>query len=123
MNERKISLGPTIAQQNHAHTRLMKRRASSERGAGPQGMVLDEVRSGTPLEPLSPYGPSKTAQTYTQGGTPLYLEPPGREPLGIDPLSNTLCPKIGAAQWTCTKDECTCHLKESIGVIKVGPIR
>lgn len=31
-------------------------------------------------------------------------------------MTNTLCPKIGAAQWTCTKDECTCHLKDSIGV-------
>ena len=29
-------------------------------------------------------------------------------------MTNTLCPKIGAAQWTCTKDECTCHLKDSI---------
>jgi hypothetical protein len=27
---------------------------------------------------------------------------------------NTLCPKIGAAQWTCTRAECTCHLKETI---------
>lgn len=33
------------------------------------------------------------------------------EPL---PTGNTLCPKIGAAQWTCTREECTCHLKESI---------
>jgi hypothetical protein len=32
------------------------------------------------------------------------------------PDTNTLCPKIGAAQWTCTRDECTCHLKESIPV-------
>ena len=29
-------------------------------------------------------------------------------------MINTLCSKIGAAQWTCTKDECTCHLKETI---------
>lgn len=29
-------------------------------------------------------------------------------------MTNTLCPKIGAAQWTCTYDECTCHLKETI---------
>jgi hypothetical protein len=29
-------------------------------------------------------------------------------------MTNTLCPKIGAAQWTCTRDECTCHLKENI---------
>ena len=82
MNERKISLGPTIAQQDRAHARLIKRRASSERGAGPQGMVLNEVRGNT----LS--------------------------------LGNTICPKIGAAQWTCTKDECTCHLKETIKKIK-----
>ena len=27
---------------------------------------------------------------------------------------NTLCPKIGAAQWSCSKDECTCHLKDGI---------
>jgi hypothetical protein len=26
-------------------------------------------------------------------------------------MTNTLCPKIGAAQWTCTGSECTCHLK------------
>jgi len=24
---------------------------------------------------------------------------------------NTLCPKLGAAQWTCSASECTCHLK------------
>src|ERR1700676_5044593 len=29
-------------------------------------------------------------------------------------MTNTLCPKIGAAQWSCTKDECTCHLNERI---------
>ena len=27
-------------------------------------------------------------------------------------LTNTLCPKIGAAQWTCRYTECTCHKKE-----------
>jgi hypothetical protein len=27
---------------------------------------------------------------------------------------NTLCPKIGLAQWTCTGAECTCHLKERV---------
>ena len=111
MNERKISLGPTIAQQDRAHTRLIKRRASSERGAGPQGMVLNRELPG-------PYEPSETSRAYTQGGGPLTTTPSG-----LDSLGNTLCPKIGAAQWTCTKDECTCHLKESIGVIKVGPIR
>jgi hypothetical protein len=24
---------------------------------------------------------------------------------------NTLCPKIGAAQWSCSAAECKCHLK------------
>lgn len=33
-------------------------------------------------------------------------------------MTNTLCPKIGATQWTCTYDECTCHLKETIPVRK-----
>jgi hypothetical protein len=111
MNERKISLGPTTAQQDRAHARLIKRRASSERGAGPQGMVR------------GPYDPSETARVYTDGPespTPSELSQAELEPL---PTGNTLCPKIGAEQWTCTKDECTCHLKESIGVIKVGPIR
>lgn len=32
-------------------------------------------------------------------------------PSGLDSLGNTICPKIGAAQWTCTGSECTCHLK------------
>jgi hypothetical protein len=27
-------------------------------------------------------------------------------------LGNTFCPKIGAAQWTCSASECICHLKE-----------
>lgn len=46
-----------------------------------------------------------------------------KRPLSLDEarqlsarMTNTLCPKIGAAQWTCTRDECTCHLKESIPV-------
>jgi hypothetical protein len=26
---------------------------------------------------------------------------------------NTLCPKLGAAQWSCSAAECTCHLKAS----------
>jgi hypothetical protein len=43
--------------------------------------------------------------------TPSELLQAELEPL---PTGNTLCPKIGAAQWTCTFDECTCHLKESI---------
>jgi len=30
------------------------------------------------------------------------------------PPINTLCPKIGAAQWTCKYNECTCYLKEKI---------
>jgi hypothetical protein len=25
---------------------------------------------------------------------------------------NTLCPKIGATQWSCSGDECTCHLTD-----------
>ena len=25
---------------------------------------------------------------------------------------NTICPRIGAAQWACYFDECTCHRKE-----------
>lgn len=29
-------------------------------------------------------------------------------------VSNTLCPKMGITQWTCTYKECTCHLKEKI---------
>lgn len=24
---------------------------------------------------------------------------------------NTICPKIGAAQWTCSREECDCHRK------------
>jgi hypothetical protein len=24
---------------------------------------------------------------------------------------NTLCPKLGAAQWSCSAAECVCHLK------------
>ena len=54
-----------------------------------------------PLQPAvpGPYGPSETAVVYTQYSVPLF---------------NTKCPKIGAAQWTCTKRECICHLKESI---------
>ena len=27
---------------------------------------------------------------------------------------NTLCPKIGMYQWTCTYEECNCHLREQI---------
>lgn len=27
---------------------------------------------------------------------------------------NTLCPKIGAQQWTCSKAECQCHLKAGL---------
>lgn len=27
---------------------------------------------------------------------------------------NTLCPKVGASQWSCSREECTCHLKSSI---------
>ena len=46
-----------------------------------------------------PYDPSETAQVYTQHSVEIF---------------NTKCPKIGAAQWTCTKTECVCHLKESI---------
>jgi hypothetical protein len=34
--------------------------------------------------------------------------------LQVPDLDNTLCPKVGAAQWACTKDECMCHLKEGI---------
>jgi hypothetical protein len=26
---------------------------------------------------------------------------------------NTLCPKVGAAQWTCTPAECNCHVNRS----------
>jgi hypothetical protein len=55
----------------------------------------------TEIEVSAPYGPSETAQVYTQYQVPLF---------------NTKCPKLGAAQWSCTKDECTCHLKESIGL-------
>lgn len=29
-------------------------------------------------------------------------------------MTTTLCPKMGVMQWTCTKDECICHLKDSI---------
>lgn len=28
--------------------------------------------------------------------------------------TNTLCPRLGAAQWTCSKADCACHLKETI---------
>jgi hypothetical protein len=27
---------------------------------------------------------------------------------------STLCPKIGTFQWSCTREECTCHLKSSL---------
>ncbi len=27
---------------------------------------------------------------------------------------NTVCPRVGAMQWTCTVDECTCHLIERL---------
>lgn len=33
--------------------------------------------------------------------------------------TGTLCPKIGMHQWSCTREECTCHLKGSIPVGKV----
>lgn len=35
------------------------------------------------------------------------------EPIGIKPI-NTLCPKQGMWQWTCSYEECNCHLKETI---------
>lgn len=38
------------------------------------------------------------------------------EPVKLDPWSpeartkETYCPKLGADQWSCTPEECTCHL-------------
>ena len=29
-------------------------------------------------------------------------------------MTNTTCPKIGAAQWSCSAAECTCHLKSRV---------
>lgn len=37
-----------------------------------------------------------------------------RRRLNSGPYRTTKCPKIGASQWTCTKDECICHFKEKI---------
>lgn len=34
---------------------------------------------------------------------------------------NTICPKLGAAQWSCTHDECTCHLKPTIWMTPKHP--
>ena len=69
---------------------------SPQRDGGTSG-----VKAGTKTVVPGPYDPSETAQVYTQYQVPLF---------------NTKCPKIGAAQWTCTKSECICHLKESIGL-------
>jgi hypothetical protein len=32
----------------------------------------------------------------------------------MEKLSTTKCPKMGTEQWSCSKDECICHLKEKI---------
>lgn len=31
---------------------------------------------------------------------------------------NTLCPKMGVQQWTCSYEECNCHCKENIKKVK-----
>lgn len=32
---------------------------------------------------------------------------------------NTLCPKVGASQWSCSHKECICHLKGSLPKVNV----
>jgi len=73
----------------------------------PKSMSLDEARQ------LS----ARIASIPEPDGPTTGLDAASRE---ASKLSNTLCPKIGAAQWTCTRDECTCHLKESIGIRRHG---
>lgn len=68
----------------------------------PQGGNVGSNPAGSAIplcschSPFNCFGGSPTARCRTEG------------------VTTTKCPKIGAAQWTCTYAECICHLKGTL---------
>lgn len=99
-----------IAERNKAV--ILESTESSERSKAPT--AKPPVKEGYVLVPREPTLEMLQAMTMV---APTWDDDISRRKWeaalrAIEPQDgNTLCPKIGAAQWTCSKEECSCHLK------------